>query len=244
MGKKWGSLLDTLQRTVCCASSLPHPGTKKPHQSSESNKPLIPAPRPPSSITDSFDNVFDSVNESEVDYAPPRDSKLDENYRRFERSVHIRKMSQKMSQSGGFRGPKKSTSEYNLPQIPDDYVPLRFVTEPNSAIQQGKLKNNQFVSMPTIAPKVPDRRQKPHIIVNNRQLPPARPPMTEKPAVPSSATSSPRTPTHPQQQQQQEPHGVYLDVVGKSKSPVQKVETPDTMYTKVDSNKTKEISDL
>ena len=92
--------------------------------------------------------------------------------------------------------------------------------------------------MPSIAPKVPDRRQKPHIIVNNRQLPPARPPMTEKPAV--SATSSPRTPTKPQQ----EPHGVYLDVVGKSKSSVQKVETPDTMYTKVDSNKTKEISDL
>ena len=66
MGKKWGSVLDTLQRAVCCASSLPHSGAKKPHPSSDSNKPLIPAPRPPSSIIDSYDNVFDSVNESEV----------------------------------------------------------------------------------------------------------------------------------------------------------------------------------
>ena len=93
--------------------------------------------------------------------------------------------------------------------------------------------------MPTIAPKVPDRSQKPHIIVNNR-LPPARPPMTEKPAVPSSATPSPRTPTKPQQ----ETAMVYMDIIRKSKSPVQKVETPDTTYTTVDSTKTKEISDL
>jgi len=126
---KWGCLLDKVQRTVCCASSLPKSDKLGGRPQGSDTVPFIcAAPIDTTEIATDDDSVFGSTKDY---YEPPRDSRHDENRRRFERDVHMRKLSLKISQSGGFRGPKKSTSEacLNMMNEKSDYVHLGNVIE-------------------------------------------------------------------------------------------------------------------
>lgn len=90
------------------------------------------------------------------------------------------------------------------------------------------------------APKVPDRREKPRIVVNNNttspQSPP-RPPVDQKPLV-RSATPSPRTPTAKVEDL------VYVPVIGKSAEKRGDGKPIDTTYTPIDSQCTQDLRNM